>query len=80
MDEAGAFSGRPGSAHSRYLELFRYIRERDEEIAAVFDDQRRSTAYVQIARAISAGVIRRMELNLFSEETRAVIERMLESA
>ena len=59
LEESTTFARRSGSAHSRYLELFRCIREHDEEIKV----------YLQIVMAISAGVVRRMELNSFSDET-----------
>ena len=31
LDEVGSFRTASGSGHSRYLELFRYLRERDLE-------------------------------------------------
>lgn len=78
LEESAAFARGPGTAHSRYLDLFRYLRERDEQIGTIFDNQRRSTAYRQIAAAISTGVVARETLSSFSDETRAVIERLLE--
>jgi hypothetical protein len=78
VEEAATFAKRAGSAHSRYLELWQYMRERDEEMASIFDDQRRSNAYLQMARAISVGVVPRTALSDFSDESRAVLERMLE--
>lgn len=74
LDEAGSFRQRPGSAHSRYLDLFHHLRERDDQIAAVFNDQRRSNAFQQIAAAVGAGIVSREELTVFSEDTQAIVE------
>lgn len=77
LDAAGSFRNGSGSAHSRYRELFRYLRERDDEIAAVFNDQRRSNAYLQIAAAVRMGILGREELVVFSPETQALLETLL---
>lgn len=74
LDEAGSFRQRSGSAHSRYLELFRHLRERDAQIATVFNDQRRSNAFQQIAAAVGTGIVSREELSVFSEDTQAIVE------
>ncbi len=76
LDEAGLFRVASGSAHSRYLELFRYLRERDDEIAEVFNDQRRSNAYLQIAAALSNDIIDREKLAVFSTETQALVNSL----
>ena len=63
-----------GSAHDRYLKVFKLIKERDEQMANAFNDFRRSTAVMQL------GIMRRMklltdeEVALFSEQTRTRIE------
>jgi len=76
LDEASSFRNGSGSAHSRYLELFRYLQARDGEIAEVFNNQRRSNAYLQIAAAVSLKLVTRGELNVFSAETQALIEAL----
>jgi hypothetical protein len=58
------------SAHDRYLRLFRLIKERDQLIAAAFDDLRRSTAIQRLAAVINLGVITDVELAQFSQATR----------
>src|SRR5215510_7122186 len=75
LDEVAAASqDRSGSAHDRYVKVFKLIKERDKQMATAFDDFRRSTAVMQL------GIIRRMklltdeELGLFSEQTRTRIE------
>jgi lipid II:glycine glycyltransferase (peptidoglycan interpeptide bridge formation enzyme) len=76
LDEASSFREGPGSAHSRYLELFRHLRKRDDEIAEVFNDQRRSNAYAQITAAVRTEIVTREELTVFSAETQALIEAL----
>jgi hypothetical protein len=71
---AAASQGGQGSAHDRYLRVYRLIQERDKQLANAFNDFRRSTAVMQL------GIIRRMrlltdeELSLFSEQTQARAE------
>lgn len=66
--------GAEGSAHDRYLEVCKLIKERDRQIANAFNDFRRSTAIMQL------GIMRRMklmtdeELALFSEQTQTRVE------
>ena len=60
-------------AHARYHRVFKTLRERDNVIAAVFDDQRRSNAVLQITRAVVEGILTPEEVLLFSEKTRAAI-------
>ena len=66
--------GSQGSAHDRYLALYKLIKERDRQMANAFDEFRRSTAILQL------GIMRRMnlladdELSLFSEQTRTRVE------
>ena len=63
-----------GTAHDRYLKIYKLIEKRDEQIAHAFNDFRRSTAIMQL------GILRRMkllsdeDLNMFSEETRRFVE------
>jgi hypothetical protein len=58
------------SAHDRYLRLARLVRERDHEVAAVFDDLRRSTAIQRLAGMINLGVVSSVELGQFTPATR----------
>lgn len=60
-------------AHARYRELFVFLRERDDIIAAIFDDQRRSSAYLQIARAVVENVLQSSEVAELSPETQAAV-------
>ena len=71
---AAASQDARGSAHDRYVKVYRLIKERDKQMANAFDDFRRSTAVMQL------GIMRRMklltdeELALFSEQTRTRVE------
>ncbi len=80
LDEVASFQRGAESAHDRYLHLFHLLRERDQEIAAVFNDRRRSNAYQQIAAGVAAGIVSREELGGFSEETQSVVRMMLGEA
>jgi hypothetical protein len=77
LKEAAAFAADTGSAHSRYLELFQLIRERNQEMARVFDNQRRSNAHLQMAYAITAGIVLPAELDEFSDETRSAVQVLI---
>ena len=71
LDEcATVMRGADFSAHDRYLRLFRLVNERDERIAAAFDDLRRSTAIQRLAGMINLGVVTDPELAQFSRPTR----------
>jgi len=58
------------SAHDRYLRLVRLVRERDDSVAAAFDDLRRSTAIQRLAGMINLGVVSSVELGQFTPATR----------
>jgi hypothetical protein len=66
--------GDSGTAHERYLNLWKLLRKTDQKLAAVFDNPRRSVAFAQIAQAVAAGIVKRSELAEFSEETQAIID------
>jgi len=58
------------SSHDRYLRLFRLVKERDENIAAAFNDLRRSTAIQRLASMLLLGAVTDEELSQFNPETR----------
>jgi hypothetical protein len=70
LDECAAVMRSDGSPHDRYLRLFRLLEERDERMAAAFNDLRRSTAIQRLAAMISLGVVTDAELSEFSASTR----------
>ena len=60
-------------SHARYLQVYRLLQRRDRELAAAFDDLRRSTAYLQLARMRSLGVIADEEFVRFSPATQGAV-------
>ncbi|MDO8263802.1 MAG: peptide ABC transporter substrate-binding protein [Gallionella sp.] len=61
------------SAHQRYLEIYQVIHRRDKEVAQIFNDHRRSTAFFELAAIQSHGLLTPEEFQRFSQETRDAI-------
>ena len=61
------------SSHERYLAIFRLIEIRDRELADAFNDARRSTAVLHLARIQSHELLTEEELSRFSPETREIV-------
>lgn len=59
--------------HERYREIYRYLRDRDEELARAFDDPRRSRMIYQLVAIQGHGLLEPEEFDRFSEETRSRI-------
>jgi hypothetical protein len=66
------------SSHERYLAVFKLLQRRDEELADAFNDPRRSTALVQLARIRFRELLTDEEFAGFSPETRASVQALLE--
>jgi hypothetical protein len=66
------------SHHERYLAVFKLLQGRDKELADAFNDPRRSTALVQLARIQFHELLSAEEFARFSPETRASVETFLE--
>jgi hypothetical protein len=49
------------------------MKEQDRELAFAFDDHRRATATVKLARICSLGLLSEEEFGSFSEETREIV-------
>lgn len=64
--------------HDRYLAVFKLLQRRDEELAETFNDPRRSTALVQLARIQFEELLTEEEFSRFSPETRASVQAFLE--
>jgi hypothetical protein len=64
------------SHHSRYLDVFRLLQTRDEELAHAFNDARRSRMIIQLAAIHAHGLLAPNELERFTERTRATIESL----
>ena len=66
------------SPHEKYLQVFKLIEERDDEMARAFSDFRRSTASLQLGIIYSLGVLTEEELMRFSPETQALVKALFE--
>lgn len=66
------------SNHERYLATFKLLQCRDEELASAFNDFRRSTALVQLARIQFMDLLTEEEFGRFSPETRSGVQMFLE--
>jgi hypothetical protein len=74
LSEIARVSSAPDQdAHERYLKVYDMIRDKDKEIAALFDNPRRSNALGQISMIASAGLLTDQEVSRFSPETRKSI-------
>jgi hypothetical protein len=62
------------SHHERYLDVFAFLRERDQELASAFDDPRRSQMIVQLAAMHAYGLVGPDELARFTPGTRTRVE------
>ncbi len=67
---------RSRSPHERYLAVFRLLRERDEQLAAAFNDSARSRMILQLASIRALGVLSSTELERFTGETRSILESL----
>ncbi|MBU1618499.1 MAG: hypothetical protein KJ556_06405 [Gammaproteobacteria bacterium] len=67
-------ANRAGQQHKSYLELYKLIEKEDEKIAKMFNDLKRSNAFFKIAALRHYAVLTDAQMELFSEETRAIVE------
>jgi hypothetical protein len=65
--------------HQRYLDVYRIVKERDRQIADMFNDVRRSNAIHKLALIRSSGLLEESEFASFSEEMRASIAFLTDS-
>ncbi len=56
------------SAHQRYLNLYQRVRERDKELARVFDDHSRSKAPLQLGALRMRGLVPEELVGQLSQE------------
>jgi hypothetical protein len=59
--------------HERYLEMFRLLRERDEELAHAFNNPARSRMIGQLVAVQVYGLLQPDEIERFTERTRETI-------
>lgn len=76
LDECVALCGdHTRSAHTRYLDLYTLIHQRNKEIQEAFDDPRRSTAVLSLMIMRQHGLVTRAELDRFSADTVQIVTR-----
>jgi hypothetical protein len=66
--------------HERYLELFRWLQDRDDDIARAFNDPRRSRMLLQLATIVTLDVVKPEELAQFTPATRKIVEELVKPA
>jgi hypothetical protein len=62
--------------HERYLDVFRLLRDRDDELAHAFNDPRRSRMIVQLSAIHAYDLLEPDELARFTADTRGTIESL----
>jgi len=65
------------SHHERYLEIFKFMQQRDRDIAHLFDDPKRSRALTMLAHMRAEGVLMEEEFSSLSRQTRSAVEMLL---
>jgi len=65
-------------AHGLFIDVYRYLREENEQLAHLFDDWRRSTSPRKLSAWAQYGLITEKEFSKFSDETRSWITRLVE--
>ena len=77
LDEVPRFSlDTERSYHQRYLGLFRWLGDRNDELAKAFDDPRRSQMLWQLAAICAYGLLTPDELARFTPHTRELIQHL----
>ena len=61
----------------RYLEIFKLMQRRDQDMARIFDNPRRSQALTMLAQMRSEGVLTEEEFSSLSQQTRSAVEMLL---
>jgi hypothetical protein len=64
-------------SHERYLELYKFIEERDKALARTFDALRRSSALGQLSMMRAQKLITDEEFSRFSETTREAVTLLI---
>src|SRR2546423_1233695 len=69
-------TGGKGRTSECYLDVFRFLQSRDEELAHAFNDPRRSRMIAQLAAIYAYGLLEPDELKRFSDRTRVTIKSL----
>jgi hypothetical protein len=77
VENAAGFATGEASGHDKFLALYRFLGESNDDIAVVFDNRRRSSALFQIAAAVVRGIMSESELKSLSGETQERVRRIV---
>lgn len=64
-------------AHKTYLEVYRVVDENDALLADLFDDWRRSMAFIRLMGWLSHGLVTEEEFRSLSQETQMVMSAIV---
>jgi hypothetical protein len=79
LDEIGRLAADADkSTHERYLAVYRLLKKRDRSLADAFNDPRRSTALVQLARIRAEELLTQEEFDRFSDGVRTSVQGLLD--
>ena len=74
VNEAGSIAqNNSASYHARYLDLFKLIERRDNDIARAFNDPKRSNIVLQLSAIVAHGLLTRDELQCLTPELRETV-------
>ena len=65
------------TAHERYGEVYRVMKERDKEVADAFDGMSRSNAFLQLLQIRRKGLLTDEEMAQFTPETRDRVDEII---
>ena len=71
-DVARLASDTSKESHAQYLKVFKLMEKSDENLGEAFDNLKRSTAFIQIGRMRSLGLLTDEEFASFSEQTQTM--------
>lgn len=78
LGEVSAISSNTAASyHARYLDVYKLIERRDDDIARAFNDPRRSNIIFKMVTIVSLDLLTPDELQRLSPATREIIESLL---
>ncbi len=78
LAEVTKLCSQPGkSNHDRYLAVYKRLQRRDRELADAFNNPRRSTALVQLAKIRDLKLLTEEEFEQFEPNTRGSVQLLL---
>ena len=78
LDDVVQIARGEGTAHERYLRVFRAVDDHNDRIAHAFDDMRRSRAIQRLAAMMNLDVVTDEELARFSKPAREMALGLVE--